>query len=88
MPGSLIALVDALVNLYVLLIVFYVFTSWIGLDPWHPVRRLLAGAVEPVLNPLRRYLPPMGGLDFSPLVAILLIELIGQFLKALLAGGF
>lgn len=84
-PGSLI---DTLVNLYVLLIVFYVFTSWIGLDPWHPVRRFLAGAVEPILNPLRRYLPPVGGLDFSPLVAILLIELAGQFLKILLAGGF
>ncbi|HXF69312.1 MAG TPA: YggT family protein [Thermoflexus sp.] len=86
MPGTLISLIDALINLYVLLIVFYVFTSWIGLDPWHPARRLLAGAVEPVLNPLRRYLPPVGGLDFSPLVAILLIELVGQLLKALIAG--
>lgn len=88
MPGMLISLIDALVNLYVLLIVFYVFTSWIGLDPWHPARRLLTGAVEPVLNPLRRYLPPVGGLDFSPLVAILLIELAGQFLRALLMGWF
>ncbi|GBD09382.1 hypothetical protein HRbin22_01633 [Candidatus Thermoflexus japonica] len=88
MPGMLISLIDALVNLYVLLIVFYVFTSWIGLDPWHPARRLLASAVEPVLNPLRRYLPPVGGLDFSPLVAILLIELAGQFLRALLMGWF
>lgn len=88
MSGTLIALVDALVNLYVLLIVFYVFTSWIGLDPWHPARRLLAAAVEPVLAPLRCYLPPLGGLDFSPLVAILLVELFGQFLKALLRGWF
>lgn len=88
MPGTLISLIDALVNLYVLLIVFYVFTSWIGLDPWHPVRRFLASAVEPVLDPLRRYLPPVGGLDFSPLVAILLIELAGQFLRALLLGWF
>ncbi len=88
MPGALISLIDTLVNLYVLLIVFYVFTSWIGLDPWHPARRFLAGAVEPVLNPLRRYLPPVGGLDFSPLVAILLIELAGQFLRAILMGWF
>ncbi len=88
MPEVLISLIDVLVNLYVLLIVFYVFTSWIGLDPWHPARRLLANVVEPVLNPLRSYLPPVGGLDFSPLVAILFIELAGQFLKALIGGWF
>jgi Predicted integral membrane protein len=87
MSGNWISLVDALVNLYVLLIVVYVFTSWIGMDPWHPARRFLGNLVEPVLNPLRRYIPPIGGLDFTPLVAILLIELAGRLLKALLAGG-
>lgn len=88
MASPLISLLDAAINLYVLLIVFYVFTSWIGMDPWHPARRFLASLVEPLLNPLRRVLPPVGGLDFSPLVAILLLELAGQFLKGFLAAMF
>ncbi|MBO9361219.1 MAG: YggT family protein [Thermoflexus sp.] len=87
MSGTWISLVDALVNFYVLLIVIYVFSSWIVMDPWHPARRFLGSLVEPVLDPLRRYIPPVGGLDLTPLVAILLIQLAGQLLKALLAAG-
>lgn len=54
--------------------------------PWHPWRRALDRIVEPLLRPIRRALPPIGGLDFSPLVLIILIGLVRQFLLRLLYG--
>ncbi len=52
--------------------------------PWHPWRRALDRVVEPLLAPIRRVVPPLGGLDFSPLVLIILISLVQQFLIRLL----
>ena len=43
---------------------------------WGPVVRLIQGVTEPILNPIRRLLPPMGGLDFSPMVVLLLARLL------------
>ena len=54
--------------------------------PWHPWRRALDRIVEPLLRPIRRALPPIAGLDFSPLVLIILIGLVRQFLLRLLYG--
>ncbi len=54
--------------------------------PWHPWRQALDRIVEPLLRPIRRALPPIGGLDFSPLVLIILIGLVRQFLLRLLYG--
>lgn len=50
------------------------------LDVYHPIRRFLDSIVQPLLVPIRRILPPMGGLDFSPLVLFFLVELIGRLL--------
>ena len=50
------------------------------LDVYHPIRRFLDTMVQPFLAPIRRLLPPMGGLDFSPLVLFFLVELIGRLL--------
>ena len=54
------------------------------LAPFHPVRRALDGFVNPLLAPIRRFLPPVGMLDFSPLVLIVLIRLIEEVLVRLL----
>lgn len=56
------------------------------MDPFHPVRRFFDSLVEPMLNPIRRLLPTMGGLDFSPLVLIILIEIIESVLISLVRG--
>lgn len=47
---------------------------------FHPIRQFLDSIVQPFLVPIRRFLPPMGGLDFSPLVLFFLVELIGRVL--------
>ncbi len=68
-----------LILLVVVDVVLHYFTS-----PYHPVRALLDRLVLPLLRPIRRYLPPLGGLDFSPVVLILLIQFLSQALIRLL----
>jgi YggT family protein len=51
--------------------------SWVSPDPFNPIVRFLYRATEPVLRPIRRRMPMMQmGLDLSPLVAILALQLI------------
>ncbi|MBN2114990.1 MAG: YggT family protein [Anaerolineales bacterium] len=54
------------------------------MDPYHPVRRRLDSIVEPLLAPIRRILPPMGGLDFSPFVLLILIQILRNIIIRLL----
>jgi YggT family protein len=69
-----------LIDLYSLIVLVAVILSWIRLDRRHPLAAIVYGLTEPVLAPIRQVLPPMGGLDLSPMV--LLIGL--QILKGLL----
>jgi YggT family protein len=54
------------------------------LDPYHPVRRGVDRIVEPLLAPIRRVVPLIGMLDISPLILIILIQLISSLLVRLL----
>ena len=54
------------------------------LPPYHPVREALDRIVDPFLNPIRRIVPIAGTLDFSPLILILLVQLIARILIGLL----
>jgi len=79
----LITLINVLQQLLVLLVIISVILSYF-MDPYHPVRRAIDGIVEPMLSPIRRVVPLMGMLDFSPLVLIILIQLVGNLLIRLL----
>ncbi|MGB2894971.1 MAG: YggT family protein [Anaerolineales bacterium] len=54
------------------------------LDVFHPIRQFLDSIVQPFLAPIRKLLPPIGGLDFSPLVLFFLVELIRSVLVGIL----
>lgn len=69
-------LLNALANAYVLVLLARVIVSWLPIDPYHPAVRVLDQLTEPVLAPIRKVLPPLGGIDFSPLVALLLLQVI------------
>ncbi len=69
-----------IIDLYSLIVFAAIVISWMQLPPTNPIVQLIHAVTEPVLGPLRRALPPMGGLDFSPMV--LMIGL--QMLKGLL----
>ena len=72
--------------LYVLILARIV-VSWIGINPWNPVVHFLRVIVDPILRPFRRVLPTLGGIDFSPLLAILVIFFIDRIVTSLLLAG-
>ena len=79
--------VDVFIYVYILLIFAYVITSWIRLPytPWlNRIQRFLADVCEPYLGLFRRVLPPLGGLDLSPIVAVFVLVLLGQVARTLL----
>ncbi|HSJ88633.1 MAG TPA: YggT family protein [Anaerolineales bacterium] len=83
MIGILVTLVSALQQVLILLVVLSVILSFF-MDPFHPIRRGLDRLVEPMLNPIRRVVPLVGMLDFSPLILIILIQIVGGLLVRLL----
>ena len=65
-------------------VILYVILGWVIRDPYHPLRRALDSIVEPVLAPIRRVLPQTGMFDFSPMVLLIALQLLGSVLaKAL-----
>lgn len=54
------------------------------LPPFHPIRTFLDRLVQPMLAPLRRIIPPIGGLDLSPIALLLLIQLVETLILRLL----
>jgi YggT family protein len=60
-----------LIDLYSLIVVAAVVVSWINVPRENPAVRLLQQLTEPVLAPIRKVLPPLGGIDFSPVVLLI-----------------
>ena len=77
-------LVDAAFDLYIMVMLARVVLSWISVDRASPIVRWIEGVTEPVLRPIRDNLPAMGGLDLSPMLAILAIALTRGFVLGLL----
>jgi YggT family protein len=69
-----------LIDLYSLVIVAAVVVSWTNLPRDNPVVRFLYAVTEPVLEPIRRVLPELGGIDFSPVVVIVVLRLVAGIL--------
>jgi YggT family protein len=71
--------------LYVLILARIV-VSWLNLNPWNPLVRWLRRIVDPILRPFRRILPSFAGIDFSPLLAILVIFFVAHLIQSLIAS--
>ena len=56
--------------------------SWFGMDPRSPLIQMLDSITEPILDPIRRIMPRLGMIDFSPLVAILLLQFVSRGLQS------
>ncbi|HRW08813.1 MAG: YggT family protein [Caldilineaceae bacterium] len=80
--GGIFALLAVLLNLYSFLILVRVLMTWIpNLDPYNPIVQLLIQATDPVMEPARRLIPPIGMIDISPIVVLIALRLIGQMLQ-------
>ncbi len=66
----------ALLDLYSLVVLVAVVASWMQVDPRNPVIAAVRSLTEPLLQPIRQLLPDMGGLDFSPMVLLLLLRML------------
>jgi YggT family protein len=70
----LLRLVALLLWLYIVSIFIYVILSWVGPRSYSPIARVLGDLVNPALNVVRRFVPPIGGLDLSPLIVLILLQ--------------
>ncbi len=75
-----------ILNLAMWLIIIRALLSWVSPDPNNPIVIFLYRATEPILRPIQRRLPPMGGLDISPIVALFAIIFLQAFLVGSLRG--
>ncbi|MCP4294907.1 MAG: YggT family protein [Proteobacteria bacterium] len=76
---------NALLDLLMGAIIIRALMSWVRPDPSHVLVRTLMRITDPILNPIMRIMPNLGGIDISPIIAILLIQLVQQFLLQQLA---
>jgi uncharacterized protein YggT (Ycf19 family) len=91
--GNIADYVSALVFVYLLLIIAYVLLSWIQQFrplPYNMALRAVIGfieeSVEPFLNVFRGFIPRIGPLDISPIVAILTVSILGSVVVGLIRG--
>ncbi len=76
-------IINTLANLFIFIIIIDTVVSFF-LTPYNPVRSTLDAIVNPLLAPIRRVLPPLGGFDFSPLLLIILIEVLSSLLQRII----
>lgn len=85
----MISILISIVNIIEWILILLVFVSVVlsyFMDPYHPVRRGVDRIVEPMLSPIRRIVPLVGMLDFSPLILIILIQLLSGLLVRFLSS--
>lgn len=75
--------INMLALLLTLLVFVYILSTWV-FPPYHSFRRALASIVEPMLAPIRRLIPPIGMLDFSPFIFLILVQVLATILTGVL----
>ncbi len=73
-------------TIFNLLILARVLISWLQLDPYSPIIQFLHNTTEPFLAPVRRRLPPVGMMDLSPLVVLIVAWVLQGLLNQILRG--
>lgn len=79
-------MIQLFIQFYSLVILARVLMSWVNIDPYSPLARTIFNLTEPVLAPVRNLLPPAAGLDFSPIIVLVLLQVIGQMLITMLTA--
>ena len=84
MNASIAIVINTLVQALSLVIIIDSILSFV-LPPYHPIRDALGKILNPLYAPIRRILPSMGGFDFSPLVLLIVVQVLGNLLVSLVA---
>jgi YggT family protein len=83
-------ILDIALTIYMWIIIIRAVLSWVNPDPYNPIVRFIERVTEPVMAPVRRWIPIRGmGIDFSPIIVLLVIIFLQSFLvKSLLELSF
>ncbi|MFC2037014.1 YggT family protein [Chloroflexota bacterium] len=90
--STVVTLVSLTFQIYEFLILIRVLLTWVNTNPYrstidHPAVQILYQVTDPVLKPLRRLIPPVGGtVDISPVVALIALEILRRILVGILMG--
>lgn len=81
--GVIITVINMIVTVLSFTIIIYTLLRFF-LSPYHPIMHALSQVFEPILTLIRKYVPPVGGFDLSPLILIIAIQILGAILAALM----
>jgi YggT family protein len=73
---ALLSFLASLIDLYSLVVLVAVILSWVPLDRRNPLVTITHALTEPLLEPIRKVLPPMAGLDLSAMVLLVALQLL------------
>lgn len=77
--------INFIAQLITLLVIIKVFLSYF-MSPYHPVRMMIDRIVDPMLYPIKRVLPSVGMLDLSPIVLIIIVQILNRIIISLLTS--
>lgn len=77
----IVLIVDIIRQTIYLLVLLKVILSYF-MDPFHPFRQSVDRLIEPLIKPIRQVIPTVGRFDFSPIVLIILVEVIAMIIKS------
>jgi YggT family protein len=81
----LIILIRIAANIFSLLVIAKVLLSYF-MSPYHPIRLTIDQLIEPLLSPIRSKMPMVGMLDFSPIILLVIIQILEFLLVAILVS--
>lgn len=85
----LVTLISDVAQLLALLVIVRAVLTWVpSVDYGHPVIRAIVRVTDPVLQPIRRLVPPLGGIDVTPIAALLLIQVARYLLINIVVAAF
>lgn len=83
MVRTIVTVMEILSQVIFILVLAKIILSYF-MDPFHPIRRTIDQIVEPMLAPIRSVIPPVGRFDFSPIILIIIIEVLVSVLRSVL----
>jgi len=74
------AVLGIALNIALIVVIARAILSWVSPDPYNPIVRIINQLSEPILFPIRKRVPYMGGIDWSPIIALMIIYFLDIFL--------
>lgn len=77
--GAIVHLLNLAINILIIFLVVRALISWVSPDPYNPIVQFLYRTTEPILRPIRRIIPFRSRIDFSPMIAIIILFFVRLF---------